>query len=361
MGQRRSRRRRLWGEVLVTGATGFLGCNLVPVLVESGWTVRALCRRAAGASELAGLGALPVHGDLFDVHALRTAMSGVQAVVHAAADTAVWPAHSRSGFRVNVEGTRSVLQAAGAERVDRIVHVGSANSFGPAPHGGQTDERTPFRGGRYGLGYIVSKQQAQQVALRADPPAVVVNPTFLFGANDRVPGPGRLIQQLGRSPAVCPFPAGRGRNVAGVGTVCRGVERALRHGVPGECYVLGGVNLSYRTLFQLICGVTASRTRPVPLPGWVIRAAGTAGSAAGRLTGRDPGLSLPLARVACESFHYSSAKAARDLGYLPDDVAGIERAIRASFEWFRRTGRIAPRARGRPPSDAARAVFYDSS
>ncbi len=188
-----------------------------------------------------------------------------------------------------------------------------------------------------------------------------VNPTFLFGANDRVPGPGRLIQQLGRSPAVCPFPAGRGRNVAGVGTVCRGVERALRHGVPGECYVLGGVNLSYRTLFQLICGVTASRTRPVPLPGWVIRAAGTAGSAAGRLTGRDPGLSLPLARVACESFHYSSAKAARDLGYLPDDVAGIERAIRASFEWFRRTGRIAPRARGRPPSDAARAVFYDSS
>lgn len=357
MGQGRSRRRRTWGDtVLVTGATGFLGFNLVPVLVESGWTVRALCRRAAAAQELAGLGALPVSGDLFDVHALRAAMSGAQAVVHAAADTAVWPAHSPSCFRVNVDGTRSVLEAARAERVGRIVHVGSANSFGPAPHGGQTDERTPFRGRRYGLGYIVSKQQAQQVALRADPPAIVVNPTFLFGAHDRVPGPGRLIQQLARSPAVYPYPAGRGRNVAGIGTVCGGVERALRHGVPGECYVLGGSNLGYRTLFELICGVTASRTRPVPLPAWLICSAGAAGSAAGRLTGRDPGLSLPLARAARESFHYSSAKAARELGYVPDDVAAIERAIRASFEWFRRTGRIAPRARGRRPSDAARAV-----
>ena len=57
-----------------------------------------------------------------------------------------------------------------------------------------------------------------------------------------------------------------------------------------------------------------------------------------------------------ENVIYSSAKAARDLGYVPDDVAGIKRAIRASFEWFRRTGRIGPRARGRPPSDAARAV-----
>ncbi|MCY4377850.1 MAG: hypothetical protein OXC31_29175, partial [Spirochaetaceae bacterium] len=103
------------------------------------------------------------------------------------------------------------------------------------------------------------------------------------------------------------------------------------------------------------------RARPAPLRGWSFRGGGPAGRPAARLTGRDPGLSLPLARVACESFHYSSAKAARDLGYLPDDVAGIERAIRASFEWFRRTGLIAPRARGRPPSDAARAVFYDSS
>ena len=352
MGQRRSRRRRLWGvsgnTVLVTGATGFLGRNLLPVLLQSGWTVRALCRRAESAPELASLGARPLNGDLFDSHALREAMAGAQAVVHAGADTAMWPARSPAGLRVNVGGTRTVLQAARAERVDRVVHVGSANSFGPAPHGGQTDERTPFRGRRYGLGYIIGKQQAQRVALRADPPAIVVNPTFLFGAHDRVPGSGRLIQQLAGSPAVYPYPAARGRNVAGIVTVCRGVELALRHGVPGECYVLGGSDLGYRTLFELICAVTASRTRPVPVPGWLIRSAGMAGSLAGHLTGSDPGLTLPLARAACESFHYSSAKATRELGYVPDDVAGVERAIRASFDWLRDTGRIPVRAGGRP-------------
>ena len=347
--------------VLVTGATGFLGRNLLPVLLQGGWTVRALCRRAAAAPDLMRLGARPVTGDLFDCRALRAAMAGAQAVVHAAAATAMWPAHSPGGFRTNVGGTGAVLQAARAEHVGRVVHVGSANSFGPAPGGGRTDEGTPFRGRRYGLGYIISKQHAQRVALQADPPAIVVNPTFLFGAHDRMPGSGRLIQQLARSPAVYPYPSGRGRNVAGIAAVCRGVELALRHGVPGECYVLGGADLSYRTLFEMIREVTASRTRPVPVPRSLIRSAGMAGSLAGTLIHRDPGLSLPLARAACESFYYSSAKAERELDYTPDDVAAVERAIRASFVWLRRNGRIEMPADGRPPSDAARAVSSSPS
>ena len=347
--------------ILVTGATGFLGRNLLPVLVACGYTVRAFCRTAHAASGLDGLGAQPVAGDLHDPRALRAAMAGVHAVVHAAADTAIWPSQSPSAFRTTVGGTRAVLEAARDERVQRVVHVGSANSFGPARDNRRADERMPFRGRRFRIGYITHKQQAQRIALAADPPAIVVNPTFLFGPHDRTPGSGRLIQQIARAPAAFPYPAARGRNVADVATVCRGVELALRHGIPGECYLLGGCDLRYRALFELICAVTGSRTRLLPVPPSLIRSAGALGSLVGRLLDADPGLSLPVARAAGESFYYSSAKAERDLGYRPDDAAGVERAIRDSFAWLCATGRIAAHRTRRTRNQNHRAVSWTAS
>lgn len=346
--------------VLITGATGFLGRNLVPTLIRDGYTVRALCRHAESKSILTRLGVQPMTGDLFDPHALRATMVGVQAVVHAAADTAIWPVQSAAAFRTTVLGTRAVLQAARNEGVQRVVHVGSANSFGPSEGGQRADEHTPFRGYRYRIGYITQKQQAQRIALAADPPAIVVNPTFLFGPHDRAPGAGRLIQQIARQPAAFPYPAAQGRNVAGVDSVCRGIGLALRHGIPGECYLLGGCDLLYRTLFELIRAITARRTHLVPIPPLLIRSAGALGSLAGHMCDVDPGLSLPVARAAGDQFYYSSAKAERELGYLPDNVVAVEQAIRASFAWLCSTGRIAIHGSRSAPAYNHRGVSFTS-
>lgn len=347
--------------VLVTGATGFLGRNLLPVLVAGGYTVRALYRRSDMASELTGLGAQPVLGDLLDSRTLRAAMAGTQVVIHAAANTAIWPSQNARAFRTTVSGTRAVLSAARDEHVQRVIHVGSANSFGPAQNGDQADEQTPFHGLHYGIGYITQKQQAQRIALTADPPAIVINPTFLFGPHDHAPGSGRLIQQLARAPAVFPYPLARGRNVASVATICRGVDLALRNGIPGECYLLGGSNLQYRALFELICKITGSRTQLIPVPPLIIRSAGIFGTIAGHVRGADPGLTLPIARAACDSFFYSSAKAERHLGYLPDDIEEVERSIYESFAWLCKTGRIAMHQTNRKSQRYRRAVSWNTS
>jgi nucleoside-diphosphate-sugar epimerase len=128
---------------LVTGASGFLGGNLVAALCRRGVKVRALVRPTSDLHRLSGLGAEIVRGDVCDLASLREAARGQQVVFHAAAKVPDWGPR-REFFRVNLDGTRKVVAACQDAGVERLVHVSSMTVLGLPRHGAAVDEQSPY-------------------------------------------------------------------------------------------------------------------------------------------------------------------------------------------------------------------------
>src|SRR3954462_2227304 len=150
---------------LVTGGTGLIGSHVVRALVQRGDRVRVAVRDGSLLDNLAGLDLELVTADVLDRGAVRRAMRGVERVVHAAGMTSL-RASADAMHRANVESTRVVLEEALRARVERAVHVSCAGAVGPAPRGSTADEQQAFRAGRSGLPYLLSKHEAETVALR---------------------------------------------------------------------------------------------------------------------------------------------------------------------------------------------------
>ena len=160
-------------------------------------------------------------GNILEPDSIEACMEGMEAVIHCAASTQVFPAKNDFIRRVNVEGTNNIAEACLKLNVQRLVYVGTANSFGTAPDAPElADERCDYTSHVYGLDYMDSKREAQELLLRRVAedglPAIVVNPTFMIGAYDSKPSSGQMITALlaGKIPGF----AGGGRTTSTCGT-----------------------------------------------------------------------------------------------------------------------------------------------
>ena len=181
-------------QFLITGATGFVGGRLATALLERGDRVRGLIRDARRAGELRARGIDVVQGDMTDPRALRRAVQGVECVVHTAAVVGDWPDRAETR-RVNVDGTRSLLQAAHSAGVRRVVHFSSLAVYGNRHHHG-TDESAPYRyGDTYTDAKIDSERAVLEYAERGDLEAVSLRPGFVYGPGDRTLVP-RILDAL---------------------------------------------------------------------------------------------------------------------------------------------------------------------
>ena len=116
-------------KVLVTGATGFIGSAVARALLDSGAEVRALVRQGTDLRALEGLAVETVHGDLCDAHSLRIALGGCQQLYHVAAHYALWARDPSVFYRVNVDGTKAVMEAARDVGTERIVYTSTIGAI----------------------------------------------------------------------------------------------------------------------------------------------------------------------------------------------------------------------------------------
>ena len=284
--------------VYVTGASGFVGGHVARELRAQGHEVR------------------DGWVDLLDAARLRRAIAGCDAVVHVAALYS-FTATARELERVNVGGTRNVLEACRSEGIERLLATGSCATCGPVPGRQATEEDEP-PDWELVVPYKRTKLEAERLVLAAG--GVCVNPTTPVGEGDRAPTPtGAMIRGIatGRYRA---YPR-IGLNLVDVRDVARGHALALEQGRPGERYLLGGVDLTMRELFAAVARL-AGRPRPrVAVPYPAIRA----GAALG-LVNRNEAI---LARTPA---YFSSAKAERELGYRPGPVEpALARAVREAL------------------------------
>ena len=272
--------------VYVTGASGFIGSHVARELRERGAEVR------------------DDFVDLLDSAGLERVMEGCEAVFHVAALYS-FDAAAEELERVNVEGTRRVLEACRRTGIDRVVVTSSSGTCGPVPGRPATEEDEP-PAWELEVPYKRTKLAAELLALAAG--AVAVNPTTPVGDGDLRPTPtGRMIAGVanGRFRAYLDI----GLNVVDVRDVARGHVLAFERGRPGERYLLGGVDLRLSELFAAVADL-AGRPRPrVRVPYRAAWAAALAG-----LLNRNE---LLLARLPA---YFSSDKARRELGYSPGPV-----------------------------------------
>ena len=282
-------------KVYVSGATGFVGSHVARELRERGADVT------------------DERVDLLDADGLERVVRGCEVVVHVAALYS-YDAPVEAFERVNVEGTRTLLDVAVRTGVRRFVHCSTAGTCGPVPGRAATEEDEP-PAWELEVPYKRTKLAAERLALEAN--AVVVNPTTPVGEGDRKPTPtGRMIAGVARG-RIPGYVATTGLNVVDVRDVARGHALAVERGEPGEKYLLGGVDMPLAELFAAVARL-AGRRRPrlrVPYP--VAEVAGALG-----IVNRDE---VRLARL---PMYFSSAKARSRLGYAPGPVEpALARAV----------------------------------
>jgi dihydroflavonol-4-reductase len=326
---------------LVTGATGFLGSAVARKLLAAGHNVRVLVRPESDRSNLAQLPLEIAIGSLAEPATLPPAVAGIDALFHVAADYRLWVPDEKLMYRTNVDGTLALMQAAQAAGVKRIVHTSSVATLGLLPDGGSADEATPVSLadmiGPYKRSKFLAEAGVTRLVRERGLPAVIVNPSTPIGPRDIKPTPtGRMIVEAasGRMPAY----VDTGLNFAHVDDVAAGHVAALERGRLGERYILGGENLTLAEALQIICPLVGRKAPRLKLPADLILPLAYAAEAAGRITGREPFVTVDGVRLAKKKMFFTIDKAKRELGYAPRPAA---EGFREAVEWFAAQGRVA--------------------
>jgi len=318
----------------VTGATGFVGSHVARVLAEHGADLRLLVRVGSNTQNIDGLHAERVVGDLRDPASIERAMSGCDTVFHVAADYRLWVRDPEQMYQANVEGTRTILQAARKNGVRRVVHTSSVATMGFTSNGHLADEDSPVKLESMIGPYKRSKFMSEDLALKAGRSGmdvVVVNPTTPVGEQDIRPTPtGRIVVDFLKKK----FPAyvDTGLNLVDVRECARGHLIALEKGRAGERYILGGENLTLKQILDKLAAITGLPSPTIKVPYVMALATGVVDEVVtGRILGREPRATIDAVRMGRKKMFVSSAKAERELGWKPSPVEG---ALRRAVEWF---------------------------
>lgn len=326
--------------VAVTGATGFLGSNLVRLLLAEGHEVRILRRQKSDPRLLDGLAYEEHIGDIRDAASLAGAFEGCDAVFHTAANVAVFGAARDRQQRTNVDGTRNVLDACLAQGVGRFIYTSSIAAIGLPPEGVVADETLLFNWAGYGMSYMETKHEAEAQVLsyiERGLPAIILNPANIFGPGDIHMHLGTVLTavQAGKVPSV---PTG-GFAVCDVTDVAKAHIAAAERGRVGERYILGGENLSYKEIAAVVAEVLGARPPRWTTPDFILPAIGLAMEAVGAVTHKPPLLTRKNAGVAARHLYFSSAKAERELGYT---ITPFRESVRQMYEWYVANGIMKP-------------------
>ncbi len=300
------------------------------LLRERGWSVRALVRGEA--PSLAGLDVDLVPGDLFAPQ-LAGAMAGAHALFHVAATYSLWRRDREAVLRANVDGTRSVLEAARRAGIPRIVHTSSVAAIGVRHDGVPADEQHQSALAELIGTYKRSKylaERAARLAFERGQHVVIVNPTTPVGPGDARPTPtGEIVLRFlsGRMPAY----VDTGLNLVDVRDVAAAHLAAYERGRPGERYIVGAENLTLREILERLSQITGRPAPRLRLPRVVPLAYAALGEFVLAPAGIRTDVPFDGVRMAKERMFYSNAKAVRELGLR---FGSVTTALADAVRWY---------------------------
>ncbi|MEI9937065.1 MAG: NAD-dependent epimerase/dehydratase family protein [Pseudomonadota bacterium] len=338
--------------VLVTGATGFLGSQLVRTLMERGESVKAFVRPGAN---LAALQGYPQDrfkiavGDIRIEHSVFAALANCTRMYHVAANFKMWDPKPSRIILPAIEGMRATLRAARSRKLEKIVVTSSAGVLGTTTSEEPMDETHEFNL-ENPEAYFAAKVAADRVAaefIAEGLPIVMALPATIAGPGDWKPTPnGQLLLEYLKTPSTSHFPVTAGGiNVVDVEDVAMGHVQAMDHGVIAERYLLGGENLSFSQLFETLCDLTGLAEPSAPKSKGLMKFAGKLFELNARLRGGAPRITSRMANDYVDTFSYiTSQKAELALGYRHRPA---REALGRSVRWFLAHGYVPKNAASR--------------
>jgi dihydroflavonol-4-reductase len=324
---------------LVTGAAGFLGSHVARQLVARGDEVRVLLRASSTNRAIADLSLEYVTGDLRDPASLDRAMKGVKRVFHVAADYRLWARRSREIYDSNVGGTKNLLEVAKCAGVEQLIYTSTVATIAvdrPQLPNEITDAKLQEMVGHYKRSKWMAEREVLNAA-KSGLPVIVAMPTTPVGPWDWKPTPtGKIILDFlnGKMPGYVET----GLNFVGVEECAAGHLLIAEKGKVGERYLLGGENLTLKTMLDMLAKITGLRAPSLKIPHGLALGVAYANTVFSRLLGREPGIPIEGVKIARHMMFVDCSRAQRELGFKAGPVsAALERAVR----WYEANGYIA--------------------
>jgi dihydroflavonol-4-reductase len=322
-------------KVMVTGASGHVGANLVRALLAHGDSVRVLVHRDRRA--LSGLPIEMVDGDVRDAASLERASAGAEIVYHVAGYISIVSGEWSRLHAVNVAGTCNVVEACLRCGVRRLVHFSSIHALDLAPDRPQIDEATPLVGGDHVPPYSLSKvegERAVREGMANGLDAVILNPTAILGPLDYGPShQGEVLLALARERL--PALVAGGFDWVDVRDVAKGAISAAERAPAGERYILSGHWASVRDLAKLVGSIRGVHVPRLAAPLWMARLGAPLFTAWARLVGTRPLFTWVALDALSSNRRISCAKAAAGLGYRSRPLCDT---LVDTFQWFTEAG-----------------------
>ncbi len=314
---------------LVTGATGFLGNNVVRQLLAAGHNTRVLARPTIDPRPLASLNVELAAGDVRDASAVREACQGTDVVIHAAGHVHIGWRQADMHQAINIEGTRHVAAAARAAGA-RLVHVSTVNALGLGRLEEPADEETALPG-IVPVPYVTTKRAAEQVVLdEVDRGlwAAIVHPATMFGPWDWKPSSGRMLLEVTQRSLFAPVGSA---SFCDARDVAAATLTAADRGQSGRRYILAGHNLSYREVWRQIAALVGKPGPKLPM-GPIFRAiGGPLCDLKTLLTGVEGAANSAALAMGRQAHCFVSARAQRELNY---QIRPFDETLRDAWKWF---------------------------
>ena len=321
---------------LVTGASGFLGTNLVHELVKAGWEVKVIIRENSNTKYISALAIEIITGDISVQSDLDAACMGCDYVFHVAGDTSFWKKSFEKQRIINAEVPSMVAEACLKNKVKRLIHTSTVDVFGCNPNGVADEKWTDYNFANTGYNYSDTKREGEKRVLEYNKKGlevVVVYPGSMIGPYDFTLQYGRLFFEL-RDAKVPGCPAG-GASFCHVTEVAKAEIAAALKGIPGEGYICAGENISYKALFDLIAGKFNKKAPDLILGralfvfyGWLMQFIS-------RFSGQAPEMDPGNARYMSINAWYDSSKAIKDLDYK---LVSVPKMIDDAYDWYKANG-----------------------
>lgn len=301
--------------ILVTGATGFLGSELIRQLLLGGEKVRAIKRDTSRIPRILENreGIEWVTADILDYFALKEAMEGISRVYHCAAFISFDPADRKEMHRVNVEGTVNLLNICIEKNISRFLHVSSVAALGNSKKGRLITENDHWEFGPEQSAYSITKYESEMEVFRAAAEglnAVIVNPSIILGKNAGREGSRALFETVNKGLKYYP---GGSFGYVDVEDVARAMISLMATDVSDERFIINAENWSYHDLFSEIA-LNLNKTPPsIALKRWMLQLACLGTSFISIFTGRNYGLTKDTVRSAFKTKKYSNDKIRKTL------------------------------------------------
>jgi dihydroflavonol-4-reductase len=327
-------------KIFLTGASGFIGLNIVKALMDEEHEVVAYIRESSNVKYLNDFPVGLTRGDLTDLTALAAAMKNCEAVIHCAGNTSCEWRDYADLKTANVVSTRNIIEAALVNGIKRIVYTSTTSTIGAPPDGSRPGgEEEIINGFRAKSPYAVTKKAAEKELVAAQDKGiepVILNPAEVLGPFDHNMQWGRII--LAIASGNLPFMPPGGGSFCAAADVARAHVSAIENGHKGEKYILAGHDVTFSELFDIIGGVVGRK--PVPLsraPYGYLRLRARTSEILSPVTGTKPAVDSYRLRVFGKKYYFSSKKAKSHLGYQSRSLTEM---VNESFDWYRENGFI---------------------